>query len=408
MKMMIILAWRNIWRNKRRTLITVASVFFAVLLAIITISMTQGSYERMIDSLVKLSTGYIQIQDVLFKDEPSIDHTLLFDKNLQNLIQDFDNQIDYYIPRIQNFALAATLETTRATMIVGIDPEMENRFNNLVDDITDGEFLEPDDKAVLLSEGLAEILRLNTGDTLVLIGLGFQGTNAAGKFPVKGIIRLRVPEMNNNTVYMPLKTAQWFYQAENRLTSLILMPTNTEKTHELAASLNAKIDREWLRVLTWDEMLADLLKLMQFDAAGTKVIIFILYLVIAFGIFGTILTMVMERTREFGMLISLGMKRFKLGIICFFESIFISVFGIVTGSVAALPIVYYFFKNPIQLGQEMTKVMIDYGFEPVLPFALNPSIFYSQAQIILVISIFIGLFPVYKIYRLNVSTASRL
>ena len=408
MKILFTLAWRNLWRNKRRTLITVASVFFAVFLAIIANSMEQGTYERMIQNLVKFSTGYIQIQDVLFEDEPSIDHTMLFDESMEALISDFAGEIEYDVPRLQNFALASTPEITRGSLIMGIDPEKESRFNNLKENLISGDFIESSDMSVMLAEGLADILQLNTGDTLVLIGLGFQGTNAAGMFPVKGIIRLRVPEMNNNTVYMPLKAAQWFYQAEDRLTSLILMPENPRNTGQLAENLRSKIDTEWYRVLTWEHMLADFLRLMQFDRGGTQVMLSILYLVIAFGIFGTILTMVMERMREFGMLISLGMKRYQLGIVCFLETVLISVVGILAGTIASLPIAFYYNRNPILLTGDMAQAMTEYGFDPVWPFSLDPQIFITQAQIVLVLSILIGLFPVYKVFRLNVTAASKL
>ena len=408
MKILFTLAWRNLWRNKRRTLITVASVFFAVFLAIIANSMEQGTYERMIQNLVKFSTGYIQIQDVLFEDEPSIDHTMLFDESMEALISDFAGEIEYDVPRLQNFALASTPEITRGSLIMGIDPEKESRFNNLKENLISGDFIESSDMSVMLAEGLADILQLNTGDTLVLIGLGFQGTNAAGMFPVKGIIRLRVPEMNNNTVYMPLKAAQWFYQAEDRLTSLILMPENPRNTGQLAENLRSKIDTEWYRVLTWEHMLADFLRLMQFDRGGTQVMLSILYLVIAFGIFGTILTMVMERMREFGMLISLGMKRYQLGIVCFLETVLISVVGILAGTIASLPIAFYYNRNPILLTGDMAQAMTEYGFDPVWPFSLDPQIFITQAQIVLVLSILIGLFPVYKVFRLNVIAASKL
>lgn len=408
MKILFTLAWRNLWRNKRRTLITVASVFFAIFLAIIANSMEQGTYERMIQNLVKFSSGYMQIQDVLYEDEPSIDHTMLFDDNMETLISEYSGEIDYYVPRIQNFALASTPEITRGSLIMGIDPEKENRFNKLKENIIDGEFIESSDMSVMLAEGLADILKLKTGDTLVLIGMGFQGTNAAGMFPVKGIIRLRIPEMNNNTVYMPLKAAQWFYQADERLTSLILMPKNPRNTNQLAENLSEKIDGEWYRVLTWEHMLADFLKLMQFDRGGTQVMMSILYLVIAFGIFGTILTMVMERIREFGMLISLGMKRYQLGIVCFLETVFISMVGIVAGTIASFPIAFYFNRNPILLKGDMANAMTEYGFDPVWPFSIDPHIFITQAQIVLVLSILIGLFPVYKIYRLNITAASKL
>lgn len=260
----------------------------------------------------------------------------------------------------------------------------------------------------MLAEGLADILKLNTGDTLVLIGLGFQGTNAAGMFPVKGIIRLRVPEMNNNTVYMPLQAAQWFYQADDRLTSLILMPKNPRNTNQLAGKIINKIDTEWYSVLTWEHMLADFLKLMQFDRGGTQLMMFILYLVIAFGIFGTILTMVMERMREFGMLISLGMKRYQLGIVCFLETIFIAVVGIFAGTLASLPIAFYYNRNPILLTGDMAQAMTEYGFDPVWPFSLDPQIFITQAQVVLILTILIGFYPILKVLRLNVTAASKL
>lgn len=108
MKLMIILAWRNLWRNRKRSLITISSVLFAVLLAVLFDSMERGSYERMIDTMVKYSTGYIQMQDVLYEEEPSIDNTMLFNDEIIGLLEKHADRIDYYVPRIQNFALAAT------------------------------------------------------------------------------------------------------------------------------------------------------------------------------------------------------------------------------------------------------------------------------------------------------------
>ncbi|MBW6498952.1 MAG: hypothetical protein K0B09_11215 [Bacteroidales bacterium] len=323
MKMLITLAWRNLWRNKKRSLITISSVLFAVLLAIIFDSLERGSYERMIDSMVKYSTGYIQIQDVLYEDEPSIDNSLLFDQEVENLLEAHAGQIDYYVPRIQNFALAATEDLTRGTFVMGIDPEFESKLNDLRDDLLEGGFLTPNDQDILLANGLAEIMGVGVGDSLVLLGQGFQGSTAAGIYRVKGIVNLRVPEMSNNTIYMSLPAAQWFYMADNRLTALIVMPSNPKHTNALARDLRAGIDQEWYAVLTWEQMLKDLLALMKFDMAGSMVMMGILYIVITFGLFGTILTMMIERQREFGMLISLGMKRSRLAIMVFLESFFL-------------------------------------------------------------------------------------
>lgn len=405
--MLLTLAWRNLWRNKKRSMITISSVLFAVLMAIVFESLERGSYQRMIDNMVKYSTGYMQIQDVLYNEEPSIDNTLLLDQELLNTLEKFDNKIDFSVPRIQNFALAATAKVTRGTFVMGIDPEIEGRLNRFSDDMIEGEFLTQNDADIVLGNGLAQILNLNVGDSLVLLGQGFQGSTAAGIFHVKGIVNIKLLEMSNNTIYMSIPTAQAFFNAAERLTALIVMPKNPRHTASLAKELNASVDSDWLAVLTWEELLKDLLALMQFDQAGSMLMMGILYLVITFGIMGTILTMMIERQREFGMLISLGMKRSRLAFVVFFEAFFISMVGVVVGILVAIPIVFYFYHNPIMLTGEMAGTMLEYGFEPIMPFAADLDIFLGQALIVLVIAILVGLYPIKKVFQLDIMKVKR-
>ncbi len=405
MKLVLTLAWRNLWRNKRRSLITMSSVLFAVFLAILFYSLEQGSYERMIDNMVRFSTGYIQVQDVLFEDEPSMDNSLLFDSDIAGIMAGFSDRIDYMVPRIQNFALAASGNITRGTMVMGIDPASEAKLNDLGDRLVHGKLLEYDDEDIMLAEGLADILRVGEGDSLVLLGQGFQGATAAGIYRIKGIVSLNIPEMNNSTIYMSLPAAQWFYAAEDRLTALVIMPADPGRTQQLAADIAAELDPDWHRVLTWEEMLKDLLTLMKFDMAGTMVMLGILYVVIAFGLFGTMLTMLLERRKEFAMLFALGMKRRLLAAVCFLESVFISLAGVLAGMALALPVVTYFFYNPVQLSGGLADTMMDYGFEPIIPVSLDPLVFISQARLVLILALLIGLYPAYSIFRLNIIKA---
>lgn len=402
MNTLIKLAWRNIWRNRRRTYISIASVLFAVVLAIAADSLERGMYELQIDNLVNFSTGYMQVQDVLFEEEPSIDNAMLYDDDLTSVISGFSDKIALTVPRISSFALAATDNKTRGVMVMGIDPDSENRFNSLSDKITEGKYLANSDNAVLLSQGLSSILGLGVGDTLVVIGQGFQGMNAAGMYPVQGIVKLALPEMNNNFVYMPIATAQEFYAADDRITSLIVMPVNPKRTDKLAGEIQSELDSEWYRVLTWETMLADFLKLMKVDTTGNRIIIGILYIVIGFGLFGTILTMMLERIREFAMLIALGMKRFQLAIICLLESVFLSLTGVLIGLTIAFPLALYFNRNPIPLGGEMAETMAEYGFDAVMPTSIAPTVFLTQAAAIFAIALLIGLYPAYKAFKLDV------
>jgi len=337
-----------------------------------------------------------------------MDNLMLSDTSLRKSLSAFREEIDCQVPRIEGFALAATDESTRGVLITGIDPESEDRFNELSGLVTKGNYLNPDDQSVLVARGLAGILGVDTGDTLILIGQGYQGATAAGQFPVKGIISIRVPDLNNRTVYMPLESARTFYSTGERLTSLIIMPVNPDRTDELAASIAGVTDPDWYRVLTWKELLKDLLRLMEFDVASNMVVIYILYVVIAFGIFGTILTMMIERTKEFGMLISLGMKRGQLALVCQFESLILNFTGAAAGTLAAFPVVAWYHYYPIRFEGEMADLILQYGFEPVLPFSMNPVIFFTQAWVVFGISLLIGLYPVFKVYRLRTVEASKL
>lgn len=401
------LAWRNLWRNRRRSLITASSVLFAVLLAILFFALEKGSYEGMIDNMVRYSTGYIQVQDLLFEEEPSMDNTLLFDESLSTPLEKLSDRIAHVVPRIQHFALAATDQITRGAMVMGIDVDREASINDLSERLVAGSFLEQHDSDIVLAEGLANILRVETGDSLILLGQGFQGSTAAGIFRIKGVVKLQIPELNAAALYMSLPNAQWFYAAEDRLTSLVIMPENPRQTSGLAAELSDLLDPEWHRVLTWEEMLSDLLILMQFDMAGTMVMVVILYIVIAFGLFGTMLTMLLERRKEFGMLFALGMKRGQLAAVCFLESVMLSLLGALSGIALAIPIVWYLYLNPIQLSGSLAETMIDYGFEPVLPVSADPSNFAIQALAVLGMALLIGLYPVYNVFRLDIIKAKQ-
>ena len=407
MKLLFTLAWRNIWRNKRRTLITVSSVFFACLLAIVMISMAKGLQEQMIETSVRNSTGYLQIQDPFFHDEPSMDNTLDYSEELKVLVESQADLFEYTVPRLQGFALAAQGMHTKAAMVNGVVFEKENRMSNLGGHLTEGAFFDDDSEFVVLAEGLAQQLELSIGDTLILLGQGYQGMTSTGKYVIGGIVTLAMPELNNMMVYMPLKKAQWFFAAPDRLSNLIFMVDDERTIDPLIANLSAELDPEWYVVKKWDELLPDMIGLLEFREAINTFMAWILYLVVAFGIFGTILTMLYERMREFGIMMSVGMKRIQLATIVFLETLFISFLGVIAGIVASLPLLMYLKKNPIRFSEELSEYMLEYGMDPVLPFSMHPAIFSSQGITIFVVVVIIGIYAVQRIFRLNILEAAR-
>ncbi|MEX2463336.1 MAG: FtsX-like permease family protein, partial [Balneolaceae bacterium] len=398
-------AWRNIWRNKRRTLITISSIMFAVVSALFIESMERGSHNQMIDNMTSFHTGHIQIQDYRYDDEPSLDNSFVYDESLINRIQQSGDRIANIVPRIETFMLAAGEDQTRPSMVLGIELESENRLNNLENRLIEGKFFLPGDGSVVMGEGLAERLNLATGDSLVLLGQGRFSMTASGIYRISGLLKHPIREFNNQIVYISIPDAQWLLSTENRITNILITPDELKVNDLIADNLRSEFSDDELRILTWEEMIPDLIKALEFDRLSTRVFMGILYVVIGFGIFGTILTMTLERLREFGILLSVGMFRMKLAFVVFIETFFISILGIVTGFGLGLSILTYFYYNPIVLTGEMVDLMEEMGLEAILPVAIAPDIFIWQGSIIFILTTLICLYPSIKIARMDILKA---
>ena len=394
------IAWRNLWRNKRRTLITVASVFFALFLALIMRSMQYGTYNLMEHDAIRNSTGFIQIHADGYWDDKTIDNTFVDSKKLYNKIQQTDN-VTKVVPRLESFALASSGDITKGAGIIGTNPEIEHEITGLKDRVVRGKYWDStQNQGVLMGEDLAGYLQLDVDDTLVLFSQGFHGITAAGKYPVRGILHFPSPDMNKQLIYMTLPAAQYFYAADNRVTSYSLMLKDPEELDETLSAIRNKVDDSY-EVMPWDEMMIELKQQIQSDNISGMFMLAILYVIVAFGIFGTILMMTHERKREFSVMIAVGMQRYKLSFIVFLETVYMGLIGIVSGVLISIPVVYYFFKNPIPLEGEMAAAMEEFNVQPILPFAFEGHIYAYQALVVLIITIFIALYPLYKISRFS-------
>lgn len=399
MKTLIKLAWRNIWRNKRRTFITMASIFFAVILSTLIVSVKDGVQSNMIKNSVGDFFGYIQIQQSEYKEDMTVDNSLLLSDSLRSILTNNSNIVTY-LPRIESFALAAADENTKGTMVVGADVSKENQFNNLAERIIDGEYLNNDDKAVLVGSGLAKYLNLSVGDTIVLMGKGYHSATAAGKYQVKGILKFGSPELSNRLVFLPIKEAQWLFDLESRYTSLNLQLKDVTLYNQTTTELNQVLNTDYT-AYSWEALLPQLKNIIETDKKEGYMFMFILYMVVSFGIFGTTLMMLAERRHEFGVLISIGMKKIKLAISVWIEIISLTFLGALFGMLAAFPICLYFNINPIPLGESLRKLTEEYGIEAVLQFSIRPGIFTTQAVVVFVLASVISVYSFIKLLRYN-------
>ncbi|HPF01605.1 MAG TPA: FtsX-like permease family protein [Bacteroidales bacterium] len=465
------LAWRNLWRNRRRTMITAASVFFALFFALLMRSFQLGSYDRMFKNVIESYSGYLQLQHTDYFDDPTIDNSFEIDPSLISKIKK-DPNVNDVIPRMESFALAAAGSHTQGVMVMGIVPEGEDKIMKIsnklvkfklspeaVEKLKQEALPEPlkklldlfreeawssdsrliqdlniktEDTAlvfaafrkhasvrnaflngnetdkIVIGKGLADYLQAGVGDTIVLVGQGYHGTSAAGKYTVKGIVRLPAPDIDNVIVYLPLEASRVLYAAPSMSTSAVISLNSNDDEDILETGNRLRnLVADPLTVKTWEEMNSLLLNQMEADNKSGMIMVGILYLVIAFGVFGTVLMMLAERRREFGMLLSIGMQKIKLARIVSIEILLVGFLGMIAGIIASVPIVIIGNVHPLTFTGEFARMYEDYGFEPVMPMLLPDTYYFWQVVVIVLILLVAMAYSTRKIFRLDPVNAIR-
>jgi ABC-type lipoprotein release transport system permease subunit len=403
MRYFAMMAWRNIWRNKRRTLITTASVFFGVVLSAFMSSMQEGSYSQYITAIVNSYSGYLQVHQKGYWDDKVINNSFIYNEFLEQKLMNV-KEITLYAPRFETFSLASSKDVTKGVMVMGIDPEKEDNITNLSGKLNQGQYLKTNDNGILLGSRLAKFLQLGINDTLVMIGQGYHGASAAGKYPVRGILKHPSPELDRTLVCMDLKNCQELFSATDLLTSLVIMVHDNDEVNTAKNQLVQSLGND-LEVMDWQEMNQLLLKQIESDRAQGVVTKGILYMIIAFGILGTVMMMAAERKREFGVVLAVGMQKHMLIFIILLETIFMGMIGVITGIIASIPLLSYFLYNPIPLTGQAEEMMLQMGFEPAMFFSMAPPVFYQQALTIFIFTLVIGFYPLLSIRKLKIVNA---
>jgi ABC-type lipoprotein release transport system permease subunit len=311
------------------------------------------------------------------------------------------------IPRLESFALASSGESTKGVAVIGISPEKEDKMTKIRSYMQEGEFINDNDKSIMVAADLAKFLKIKVGDTLVLFSSGYHGQTAAGLYPVKGILKLPTPEMNRGTVYLPIAEAQSFFSTDDQLTALVFDLYDIDDVNGVEEMVKNSLDKDHYEVMGWEIMNKELLQMIESDNAGGIIMVAILYMVIAFGIFGTVLMMTNERIREFSVMISIGMQKRKLALVVVIELFFLTILAVIAGILISLPVMIYYVYNPIKFTGEALDAMKDFNFEPVMPISMDPQIFLLQAISISIISLIAMSYPAIKIMKLDVVNGLR-
>ena len=401
MKLLFKLAWRNIWRNKRRLLLTLLAISFAVFFTIGMRGIQIGTYDVNIKNVVKLYSGYLQVQRTGYRKNPSLRLNFNLDSTLLRQINSV-NDIKGYSPRVISEGLISFKDNSFGAAIFGLEPEKEMKVTNLIGRINEGNFFSGDSSnEIVMGYKLLENLKAKIGDQIVLLTQGYDGSLGNMKFTVTGTFKLGSPQMDAMTVIIGLRKAQELLSLGNRVHAIALNLNSLDEIDNVKPELAAKLQNNELSVLSWDEVMPDFKQSIELDSVSGLLYMFMLIIIVAFGILNTVLMSVVERFNEFGITLSIGMPQKNLVYLVFMETFFITVMGLLLGNIIGWVINYYILLNPIQLGTEFGKIYEEFGFLPVIEASLDPSIFINTSITIFIISALACLYPAYKVYRLE-------
>jgi ABC-type lipoprotein release transport system permease subunit len=397
------LSWRNIWRNKRRSALTILAIVFATALLVFMLSFQLGSYEDMINASVTLDTGHIQIMPRGYHEDRKIRNVIDRPDDLLAAIKGLPS-VKGAAARAESFCLASSDNRTKGVLISGVHPAQEKTVSRLSGSMKAGEYLTADDQdAAVIGLLLAKRLKLGINDELTLLGQGRDGSIAAGIVTIKGIFQSGVDEFDRNVIQVPYSYFNdMFYMnhTAHRIAVLLDSLNTIENSRKAIAGQIDTMDTAQLKIFTWDTLMPGLKQSINLDLISGFIMYGILIIVVCFSILNTFLMSILERKKEYGVLIAIGTTPLRLIKFVLTESMLMTITGLIIGMAAGTAVTLFFSAYGIGLG-EASDMLSQYGISDRLFPKLSPVSLFSGPLLILVFTFLTALIPALKLRTLR-------
>ena len=403
------LALRNLLRNKRRTVLTVAAVGFGLSLMIWTVNFQKGGYNTMIRTGISSTAGHVVVQAVGYQAEKEVTMLVQDASGVASLLQsEFPGSV--ITPRINMGGLVMSTSTGVGAALTGMDSAAEQQVQDLHEKIVEGLWLEEDDREIVIGRAMADALDVELGDKLVFMGQNGSDEVQSRMFRVKGIYSTGVAQMDGRLAFVHLGAAQELMGGGDVAHMVALHLDEPKESFEAAERADALLGRGDLEVLNWKEALPELAGMIQMDRSSGDVMMMIIGLIVAFGVLNTLLMNVLERTREFGVMLSLGMKPRQVAGLVLTEGMVLGGIGAITGIALGLLFSCHAVYVGIDYGaftggeaMEMEGIVMD----SVLKGAWDPVRMAIYAFGAIVFCGFAALYPAWSISKLQPVQAMR-
>ncbi|MBL1213348.1 MAG: ABC transporter permease [Ignavibacteriae bacterium] len=327
--MLLKLSWRNIWRNKRRSLVVLGSVIVGIIAVLFMNGFMNGMLNQMLSNQISTSVSHIQIHKKGFNDNKTVQNYLPNPANVDNILRD-NKDIKAFSKRVITFGLISSASNSSGVYINGIVPEEEKQVSIINRQIVEGEYFSGGKGEIVIGSKLAEKLDVTLGDKVVAMSNTPSGTIGSEVFRVVGIFKTFSSEFDKSFIYIPMQTVQEMLNIDDKIYEFAIVTKDYHKVEEVKNSINEELNQNY-EVLSYKDLLPFLVY--QIDLSKESMWIFnvIIELALIFGIINAMLMAVFERINEIGVLMSIGMKNIKIFTMILLEGLIIGIIGTAVG-----------------------------------------------------------------------------
>ena len=401
------LAWRNLWRQPRRTWLTIGAMMFSNMLLVFMISLQFGMYGLMIDNTLQAFTGHLQIQAPGYIDDQKMRQTVPGIVPLADSLRaEFPAQ--NIAARASGFALVSSADRSYGIAVFGVEPQFEPGVSTLPGLISQGRFLDEDDATeIIIGAALARNLKVTLGDELTLLGSGRDGSFAAAVVNIVGIFDSGIAEFDRSITEIPLGLFQDTFYMNGSGHQVVINAGSIGGVSELQVQVEAALPvSEKLVVHDWDALQPGLQQAIKADMSSAFFMYGILVVLVAFSVLNTQLMSVLERTHEFGIVMSLGLTPGRLGRLVLLETSIMGVLGLVLGAVLGGLFTYWFSVNGFAY-PGMAEMAAKFNLPARMYPQVSPLTLIIGPAVVFVFTILAALYPALRLHKLHPVEAMR-
>ncbi len=404
--MLFSISWRNVWRNKLRSSVIIIAIALGICAGIFSTAFYKGMADQRIEKAIKTEISHIQIHKHTFRQANDITRYMTDVSSLTEKISQVD-QVRGASGRIIIYSLVSSAETAAGVKILGIKPEKEQKVTNLHTKLVDGHYFNEDKRnAIVVGRKLTEKLQVKMGSKVVLSLQDIDNNLVYGAFRIVGIFDTANSGFDESNVFVKYEDLQRLMNLPENTAHEIAVLTEENEVVDQVKNRMDEITGD-LEILSWTELSPEMNYLTEAMDLYMYIFIVIILFALLFGIINTMLMVVLERVKEIGMLMAIGMNRLRVFTMIVLESIFLSLTGGVLGVLFGAAVSVYFQTHRIDLSM-WGQVYQDLGYDPYVYTSLEFSLLVNVTLLIIVTGIIAALYPAYKALQNDPAEALRI